>query len=426
METVFFGASIAGLVLTVNAWRPFRNVYLTVPVFFGGWLMSELAPVLLVIHVVTVAAFVLGGAVQGVQGWVALALSSASGVVLWWMVREADRVHDILEDALGDGLGEDYRERLTPTFPYEQGRRWFLLLMPFWLWSRAVRRHRGIRYGDRRFRNALDVYTPRAGAHGAPVLLYVHGGGWSPVSNKNHQGKPLMHHLAARGWVCVSANYRVSPKVAFPEHLIDVKRALAWVKANVASHGGDPSFVVVTGGSAGGHLAALVGLTQNDPEYQPGFEQADTSVQGCVPHYGVYDFTPDAGTKFVIKRGWFLEKVIMQRSLAEHRAEFEKASPHYRVHEDAPPFFVVHGANDSLAPVTEARAFVAKLREVSGAPVVYAELTRTQHAFDVFHSIRTTHVVRAVERFCDYLYATTHAAGAVEPQEPEGAPTASG
>lgn len=75
------------------------------------------------------------------------------------------------------------------------------------------------------------------------------------------------------------------------------------------------------------------------------------------------------------------------------------------MHEGAPPFFVIHGAHDSLVPVTEARRFVERLRGVSKAPVVYAELPGAQHAFDVFPSIRSAHVTRAAERFADHVYA---------------------
>src|SRR2546421_8998590 len=102
------------------------------------------------------------------------------------------------------------------------------------------------------------------------------------VGDKGQQALPLMLHLAAEGWVCVAANYRLSPRVAFPEHLLDCKLALRWIRENIAEYGGDPEFVVVTGGSAGGHLAALIALTPNDPEFQPGFENVDTSVTAGV------------------------------------------------------------------------------------------------------------------------------------------------
>ena len=70
-----------------------------------------------------------------------------------------------------------------------------------------------------------------------------------------------MSHLAELGWVCVSINYRLSPKQSWPDHIVDVKRAIAWVEDNIADYGGDPEFIAVTGGSAGGHLSALAALT---------------------------------------------------------------------------------------------------------------------------------------------------------------------
>ncbi len=92
---------------------------------------------------------------------------------------------------------------------------------------------------------------------------------------------------------------------------------------------------------------------------------------------------------------------MFKRRLAEDPGVFEAASPMCRVNPDAPPFFVVHGKNDTLVPVAEARAFVARLREVSKAPALYAELPYTQHAFDVLPSVRTAHAVAAVVRFLE-------------------------
>ncbi len=94
----------------------------------------------------------------------------------------------------------------------------------------------------------------------------------------------------SRGWVCVAINYRLAPRDPFPAHIVDVKKAIAWIRENIAAYGGNPDYIAITGGSAGGHLAALAALTANDAAYQPGFEDADTTVQAAVPHYGVYDF----------------------------------------------------------------------------------------------------------------------------------------
>ena len=153
-----------------------------------------------------------------------------------------------------------------------------------------------MRYGPHGRANRADIWhrrdLPRDGR--APVLLQVPGGAWA-IGMRRPQAYPLLSHLADRGWVCVSMAYRVSPRHTWPDHIVDVKRALAWVKENIAEFGGDPNFVAISGGSAGGHLAALATLTPNDPQYQPGFADADTSVVAAVPVYGRYDWDSTEG-----------------------------------------------------------------------------------------------------------------------------------
>jgi len=104
-------------------------------------------------------------------------------------------------------------------------------------------------------------------------------------------------------------------------------------------------------------------------------------------------------------------KYVMRRD-ASYPEDYRAASPLSRVVADAPPFFVIHGSNDTLIPVSEARAFVERLRAVSDNPVAYAELGGAQHAFDVFPSIRSAHVVRGVERFLDWTFTRAVARGA--------------
>ena len=237
----------------------------------------------------------------------------------------------------------------------------------------------------------------------APVLLHVHGGAWM-MGDKEIQGEILLSEMARRGWVCVTITYRLSPHATWPEHVVDVKRAIAWTRATIAEYGGDPSFIGITGGSAGGHLAALCALTADDPEFQPGFEDADTTVQACVPLYGVYDVADLAGTgRRDIVELW--ERQVMKAPLTADPTLWERASPIARVHPDAPPIFVVHGANDTLVPVEQARRFVNALRSVSTRPVAYAELPRAQHAFEVFRSVRGIHTTRAIARFLDVVHA---------------------
>ena len=109
--------------------------------------------------------------------------------------------------------------------------------------------------------------------------------------DKAGQAVPLMQHMARLGWICCSVAYRLSPKATYPDHIFDCKAALSWIKANIGDYGGNADFVAVTGGSAGGHLSALLALTPNDPAFQPGFETNDTKVQAAVPFYGVFDWS---------------------------------------------------------------------------------------------------------------------------------------
>jgi acetyl esterase/lipase len=270
-----------------------------------------------------------------------------------------------------------------------------------------VTRVRDVRYAPGGRRGLLDVYHRPDRPSGAPVLLQVHGGAWM-VGTKNGQAIPLMQRMARRGWVCVAPNYPLSPKAAWPEHVIALKRAIAWIRENIAEYGGDPSFIATTGGSAGGHLSALLALTPNDPAWQPGFTDADTSIQACVPHYGAYDLASTSGLHHdLILRDEVFGPKVVQKPFAGNEQIFRDASPLLRVNPDAPPFFVVHGATDTLLSVATARMFAQRLREVSAQPVAYLELSGAQHGFDMFPSIRSAHVLNGVQRFLDWSYRRT-------------------
>src|SRR5688500_9404841 len=187
------------------------------------------------------------------------------------------------------------------------------------------------------------------------------------ISNRNEQGRPMMIVMAARGWTGVNADYRLSPWATFPDHIIDVKRAIAWVREHADEIGADPNFIAIAGGSAGGHLAALAALTANDPQFQPGFEDADTSIQACIPFSGIYDFVDDdhpAGDRFAD----MLTRHVMKATPEEAPGLYKLASPIDHVHADAPPFFIVHGSVDTLAPSKTAERFATTLRAVAKAP----------------------------------------------------------
>jgi acetyl esterase/lipase len=404
--TKLFLGSALGALNTVNAYRPPalpQTSLLTMP---PSLVTTELPLHLMAAQQLATLAYAGRGALRRPLGRLGLAISAASWLALWNLHREAQQSKDVLERALADELGAGYRSRIVaPRVPPVDVplRRSEIALAPRGRRSQYLR-STDASYGEHGKFNLLDVWArsdlPRDA--GAPVIIQVPGGAWV-TGDKTVQAYPLLSRLAERGWVCVAINYRLSPKARWPAHIVDVKRAIAWTKEHIAEHGGDPSFVAITGGSAGGHLSALAALTAGAPEFQPGFEDVDTSVQAAVPLYGVYDFVDDEelGVRGMFT---FLERMVFTSKLADTRALWEQASPQYHLRPDAPPFFVVHGRNDVFTHAAQARRFADDLRKESSQPVVYAELPYAQHAFDLFGSVRTRHTVHAVERFLDVCY----------------------
>lgn len=419
----FLRRQIVIAALTANALRPPRTRRAGLPAFAAGWLFGETAPQMLALTALDAAAHLTRGRRSGVRAKAGLALAAASALGLGHVMRQSRTAKDGFEAALVEGLGVDYVEQLDEApDPADLATPWRQIARPFHFADDRVRVVRNVPYSEAGRRGHLDIYLPAGedAIEGAPVLLQVHGGAWT-VGTKEHQGRPLMNRMAAQGWVCVAINYRLSPRDPWPAHIVDVKRAIAWVKDNIADHGGDPDYLAITGGSAGGHLTALAALTPGDPAFQPGFEDADTSVRAAVPFYGVYDVAGSTGLANAIgMRDAFLGPRVMQTTWEDAPDVYEAASPILRITPDAPDFFVIHGELDSLVSVDQARLFTAELRRTSHRSVTYAELPGAQHAFDTFHSIRSAHAVRAVDRWLTWHWNTwRHGLAADSGVEPE-------
>ena len=273
----------------------------------------------------------------------------------------------------------------------------------------------------------MDVYRSPEAPSNPPIFMFIHGGAWA-LGHRNSTSLALLYHLAHAGWLVCTVSYRFSPRVAFPAHLIDCKRAVAFIRQQAQDlWQADGSFIAVGGESAGGHLAALLALTGSDPTYQPGFAQVDTTVQACVDIYGVHDFTdkyghfsykdPTAGFKR------YIANVVMQKRFKDDPISFQKASPIHRVSQlhrtpttgDAPspspppPMMVVHGTHDNLVPIEDAQEFFNQLRIYrtrTGSKVrdVYVALPGAHHAFNQFASPRTFAASDAIERFLQHVH----------------------
>lgn len=391
-------------VLAANVQRPVRrNRVLTIPSFFASWLVGEAAPGV-------TAVWVLRSLIEvrrrrrergrlSVGDLVGLKLTAGAVAAQVLAMRDAARCDEELHGALASVVPAEHLDdrpssvRSGAWLPVLNGRQ-------------RRRKTRGVVYAELEgHRLKLDVYEPLDDPRPderRPAIVQIHGGAWI-VGSKDEQGVPLLNHLAANGWVGFNVEYRLSPRAKFPMHLTDCKAALAWIREHADEYGVDPDFIVVTGGSAGGHLTALMALTENDPRFQAGFEDKDTSVQAAVPFYGVYDLLDrekDQLDTFLR----FLETLVMGSHPEVDPEGWASYSPIDRIHGDAPPMFVIHGDKDVLVPVAGARRFVAELRRQSSNPVCYAELHGAQHAFEVFPSLRTVRTVEYVERFLSWVH----------------------
>lgn len=386
----------AETVNAANAFRPLtRRGYATIGVFAFGWPTSENVPLVVGASALGALWHAVRGDYRSTGGRIALFLKVISWAILAVVHRRGLQSRPFFEKPLDEVLGPEF-----PSVPPRPGG----VLATGQTRRRFV--EKTVSYGPYKS-NVADVWVrpdlPRDGK--APVLLQVPGGAWMIGMNRP-QAYPLMSQLADHGWICVSIGYRISPKHAWPAHIVDVKRALAWVKANIAEYGGDPDSVYITGGSAGGHLCSLAALTPNNPAFQPGFEDADTSVAGAVPIYGRYEWVTE---NYPDRRefGSVLERMIVKLPFTDNRQLYMDASPIAHVGPDAPPFFILHGADDTVIPVQEAREFVEALRAASTSPVIYSEIPYAQHAFDIFGSARGHYTASAVERFLDWARATS-------------------
>ncbi|WP_329122020.1 alpha/beta hydrolase [Streptomyces sp. NBC_01465] len=311
------------------------------------------------------------GDINAAGDWVSVGLAAVTLAGLVVVARRGIRTPPVVRRALEEALGAGTSTRRRPPLVR-------ILVRPFFRRRGDVKRVGNLSYGDAGRRNLLDVYHHRGRPTGGPVLIHFHGGHYDS-GRKNTQSLPLLYRLASQGWVCISANYRLRPASSHPDHLIDAKKVVAWAREHAKEYGADPEAgVFMSGSSAGGHMAALAGLTPNDPVLQPGFEEADTSVDAVI---------------------------VLNGFLAEYFDGDPATSPVNLVRADAPPFLIAHGDLDELVPTENPKALVTALRAVSTSPVVYAELPGGHHAFDLFHSFRFEAVIDGIEDFATWVRA---------------------
>ena len=401
---------MAYLVAAISAWlvlsaltalRPGRRGVFAALAYPVGWAAGELPVQAIVVEAGLVGLLVWWGWPS--TNWLGvLVVVLASIVVVENLALVVIQFHSRRVVRLA--LANSPREPLVLPRPREdQFGSWWRTALQVPLHPRDIQLIRNVPYGPQA-RHRLDVWRMSTTPTNAPVIFYVHGGAWT-FGDKREQGRPMLHEFVRRGWIAVACNYRLAPKNVWPAQIEDVTRTLAWIKKYIGSYGGDPTRIVVAGGSAGGHLAALLALSSEDSTWRPSDVEGvtDWSVRGVIPLYGVLEMTGAEEHWRGLGRGLriLLEQRVVLKPYDEDPALYEAMSPFHRLHENAPPFLVIQGGNDTLVDVHVARAFVERFRRVAASRIYYVELPFTQHAFDVSASPRTSAVVRAAVVFAE-------------------------
>jgi acetyl esterase/lipase len=208
---------------------------------------------------------------------------------------------------------------------------------------------------------SLDIYAPAAAENdeGLPVVVFMHGGGWRAADKQDALGvhANICTALAQRGLLAVNVNYRLSPRVRHPAHALDAAHALAWVRENIGSFGGDADQVFASGHSSGGHLAALVTL---DERY---LQQAGTTaafIKGVVGISGIYNVEHFAA------RNRMANRLMARPAFGADPATWADASPVSHARAAAPPFLMINAEDDERLE-EEAEELAALLRTAGGS-----------------------------------------------------------
>lgn len=256
----------------------------------------------------------------------------------------------------------------------------------------------------------LDIYWPEKGDGPFPVIVSIHGGAFMGGDKRDIQLTPMLKALK-RGYCVVGVNYRMSGEAKFPALVHDAKAAIRWIRANAKSYLFDPEKITTWGGSAGGYLSLMTGVSAGIPDLEDlslGNPDQPSNVQAVVDWFGPTDFlkmdeqlaetgmAPSEEESH--SRSASPESLLLGRKITEIPGLVHAANPETYIHADLPPFFIQHGTKDDTVPHQQSVNFAAKLKDVCGKEKVFLELIDgARHADPKFETAKN------VKKVLDFL-----------------------
>jgi acetyl esterase/lipase len=243
----------------------------------------------------------------------------------------------------------------------------------------------------------LDIYLPDKGDGPFPVILSIHGGAFKFGDKGDSQVTPMLEGLK-RGYTVVSINYRMSGEATWPAEINDCKAAVRWIKANSKEYKFNPDKIAAWGGSAGGHLSAILGTSGDIKTLEDltlGNPEQSSRVNAVVDWFGPTDFLKmdeqlkESGVENpqIHSIPDSPESELIGKNLEDAPQLVEEANPETYVSSDDPPFFIQHGLEDNLVPYQGSVALARKLGKAIGYQKVFLELfPATHHGGDAFNT----------------------------------------
>ena len=226
-----------------------------------------------------------------------------------------------------------------------------------------------LKYGNAPGRGQLlDLYLPAKAEGSLPLIVWIHGGGWSGGDKAACPAFPMLSH----GYVVASLNYRLSGEAKFPAQILDCKGAIRWLRAHAKEYHIDPEHIGIWGGSAGGHLVALLGTSGDVKELEGkigGNLDQSSRVHCVIDWFGPTDmgvfFEQAAGIPNIFKADPEKSPIctLFGGPLDEHVEQVRQANPITFVKKDNPPFLIVHGDKDALVPLAQSEILADALKK---------------------------------------------------------------
>jgi acetyl esterase/lipase len=221
----------------------------------------------------------------------------------------------------------------------------------------------------------MDMYFPIKPAGPAPAIMFVHGGGWVAGTKTGTPGMSYFLELARRGYLVTSIDYRLAPTYTFPANIQDVKCAVRSLRAHAQEYNIDPNRIGAWGASAGGHLVALLGTSDQSAGWDVGqYLDQSSRVQVVVDMFGISDLTQE----YVIGNVRGLDRMVFRADL--NSDILKKASPTTYITPDDPPFLILHGDMDNTVPITQSQILHDALR-AGGVSSTYIPVHNAGHGF---------------------------------------------